>query len=212
MARRGQGAARRTGRRAGRRAGRGALGVIVLLLVASAGLRVALGTGEAMAREAAETAESPSGVEDSTRAGPETACEVPEDMAALLSALQERKARLDAREAEIGARLQALNVADREIDRKMQALVAAEEELRATLALADEAAEGDLTRLTAVYENMKPKQAAALFEQMDPQFAAGFLGRMRPDAAAEVMAGLDPQTAYAISVILAGRNANAPTE
>jgi flagellar motility protein MotE (MotC chaperone) len=47
---------------------------------------------------------------------------------------------------------------------------------------------------------------------MDPGFAAGFLGRMRPDAAAAVLAGMDPAAAYAISAIIAGRNARAPTD
>ena len=61
-----------------------------------------------------------------------------------------------------------------------------------------------------IHENMKPKDAAALFEEMAPEFAAGFLGRMRPDAAGAVMAGLDPKTAYTISVLLAGRNADVP--
>ena len=57
---------------------------------------------------------------------------------------------------------------------------------------------------------MKPKDAAALFEEMSPEFAAGFLGLMRADAAALIMTGLEPTTAYSISVILAGRNANVP--
>ena len=78
------------------------------------------------------------------------------------------------------------------------------------MAYADTAAEGDLARLTAVYENMKPKDAAALFEEMDPDFAAGFLGRMRADSAAGIMAGLSPPVAYSVSVLLAGRNANVP--
>ncbi|NHX27768.1 hypothetical protein HA397_27890, partial [Escherichia coli] len=86
---------------------------------------------------------------------------------------------------------------------------AAEDSLRATLTLAETAAESDLARLTAVYENMKPKDAAGLFEQMSPDFAAGFMGMMRPDAAAQIMAALDPATAYSISVVLAGRNARA---
>ncbi|MEP4475030.1 MAG: hypothetical protein ABJ024_08265, partial [Lentilitoribacter sp.] len=78
------------------------------------------------------------------------------------------------------------------------------------MALANTAAEDDLVRLTAVYENMKPKDASALFEQMEPGFAAGFLGRMRADAAAGILSGLSPQVAYSISVILAGRNADIP--
>jgi flagellar motility protein MotE (MotC chaperone) len=94
----------------------------------------------------------------------------------------------------------------------MTALKEAETSLTATMALASSAAEDDLTQLTAVYENMKPKEAAQVFAAMDPKFAAGFLGRMRTDAAAAIMAGLEPDTAYAISVLLAGRNAAAPTE
>jgi len=193
------------GRRTSRR-GRGTLLLIASLLLGSAGLRLALGAEGAMARAAA------AGPVAAQEAEPPAGCTPEADIASVLDALKEREARLDAREREIGARLQALNVADREIERKMAELVAAEDRLRATLAIADEAAEGDLTRLTAVYENMKPKQAAALFEQMDPTFAAGFIGRMRPDAAAEVMAGLTPETAYTVSVVLAGRNAEAPTE
>ena len=98
------------------------------------------------------------------------------------------------------------------MDQKLIALTQAEAALRDTIALADTAAESDLDRLTKVYENMKPKQAAALFEEMHPNFAAGFLGRMRPEAAAEIMAGLSPEAAHTFSVVMAGRNANVPTE
>ena len=59
---------------------------------------------------------------------------------------------------------------------------------------------------------MNAKQAAALFEEMDPDFAAGFLGLLEPEKAAEILAGVSPSKAYALSVIVAGRNANAPTE
>ena len=59
---------------------------------------------------------------------------------------------------------------------------------------------------------MNAKEASVLFEAMAPEFAAGFLGRMRADAAAAVMAGLEPETAYAISVLLAGRNAAVPSD
>jgi flagellar motility protein MotE (MotC chaperone) len=58
---------------------------------------------------------------------------------------------------------------------------------------------------------MKPKDAAAIFESMDVTFAAGFLARMNRDAAARLMAGLSAEKAYSISVVMAGRNARAPT-
>lgn len=69
-----------------------------------------------------------------------------------------------------------------------------------------EAAESDLDRLVSVYEAMKPKDAAGLFETMDPQFAAGFLNRMQPQLAAQVLSGVSPEFAYAVSVLIAGRN------
>jgi flagellar motility protein MotE (MotC chaperone) len=148
--------------------------------------------------------------------GPETVIKgptIPKDrtaMGSLLDALQVREARIAKQERQFELRAKALRVADEEITKRLENLQAAETALRKTLALADGAAEADLTRLTAVYESMKPKDSAALFETMEPDFAAGFLGRMRPDIAANVMAGLSPETAYSISVILAGRNAKVP--
>ena len=109
-------------------------------------------------------------------------------------------------------RLQALRITDREVTQKIAALEEAETDLRQTLSIAETAAEDDIKRLTEVYERMKPKQAAALFEQMDPSFATGFIARMRPEAAAAIMAGLSPQAAHTFSVVMAGRNADVPTE
>ncbi|MFP4273785.1 MAG: MotE family protein [Paracoccaceae bacterium] len=195
--------ARKAPRRRAR--GRGTLVLIAGLLLASAITRLGNEAGQAFARQPdpAEIADAPSG---------NPGCEPEEDLAPLLAALQEREDRLVSREAEIAGRMQALALADREITERLARLEAAEESLRATIALADTAAEDDLGRLTVVYENMKPAEAAALFGEMEPVFAAGFLGRMRPEAAAGIMASLPPETAYSISVVLAGRNANAPRE
>ena len=186
------------------RPGRGALVVIAALLIGSALVRAGTGAGQAMALG--------NGPEPASSPAEPPACDTLEDLEALLAAFQSREQRLDHREEQIKARMQALVVADREIEAKLARLGEAEERLRATLALADTAAEDDISRLVSVYEAMKPKDAALLFEEMAPEFAAGFLGRMRPEAAAGVMAGLTPQAAYSLSVILAGRNANAPRE
>ena len=59
---------------------------------------------------------------------------------------------------------------------------------------------------------MKAKDAAELFSVMTPNFAAGFLSRMQPEAAAAVLSELEPDTSHAISIIFAGRNANAFNE
>ncbi len=186
----------------------GVLMVIAVLLFGSALLRLGVEAAPTLAREAkARMAEDPPVAKPSPGAQM-----YPEDLQHVITALQQREARLDEREQALAERLEALSIADAAIERRLAALVEAEEQLRRTLAAADGAAEGDLTQLTGLYEKMKPKEAAALFEEMAPAFAAGFLSRMAPDAAAAIMAGLDPKTAYTVSVVLAGRNATVPTE
>lgn len=188
-------------------AGRGSLIVVAGLLIGSALLRLGDGAGQALARGPDEIVTD--GIE-TTPIG--QACKTPKDLEAMLTAFSEREERIASREVALKDRMHALQIADEAVTRKLTELSEAEEQLRATIALAETAAEDDLDRLTRVYENMKPKQAAALFEEMDPNFAAGFLARMRPESAAAVMAGLSPEAAHLFSVVLAGRNADVPRE
>lgn len=199
-----------------RRPGKGAVLFIAVLLISSAVLRLGSGAGMAIAQASDQQAISNADNQEQTQANLASDRGLAQkpasrgELSALLDSLKAREERLEEREMQIQMRKKALEIADREIERRIVSLKQIENDLRQTLSLSDGAAEGDLTQLTAVYENMKSKDAAALFEAMDPPFAAGFLGRMRPDAAAAIMAGLTPETAYTISVILAGRNANAP--
>lgn len=187
-----------------RRAGRGALGIISGLMIAAGLIRITDGVGKVIA------------LETTVHTGDAGAAAAPGDCtpdggtAALLAALRERETTLASHETALEERKQALGIAEDRISARLEQLKAAEAELSSTLALADSASEDDLARLTTVYENMKPKEAALLFSEMEPDFAAGFLARMRPDAAAAVMAGLDPKIAYGISAVLAGRNATVP--
>ncbi|WP_239479522.1 MotE family protein [Actibacterium sp. 188UL27-1] len=130
----------------------------------------------------------------------------------LLARLLEREKQVTRREEALRSREVTLNRIQKEVTANLRALEEAETRLEETMAVAGTAAESDLDRLTRVYENMKPKDAVALFQEMTPTFAAGFLGRMKPDAAAAVMSGLRPETAYSVSLILSGRNLNAPTD
>jgi len=193
-----------------RKASRGVLFLITGFFLASGLLRLGSGTGSAIAREVQAISHSGSQQEEAEPVAP-AACETGEGIGELLAVLEEREARVVEQEAELDMRMRVLAAAEEGAKKNLAALVAAEQQLKETMALADTAAEDDLSRLTSVYENMKAKDAAKLFEEMDPQFSAGFLGRMRPDAAAAIFAGLTPSKAYSISVILAGRNAEVPT-
>ncbi|MFD3188805.1 MotE family protein [Sedimentitalea sp. HM32M-2] len=185
-----------------------ALLVISLLMIGSASLRVGLQAGPAIARDSPK----PDQPEESRMETAIPGTPAPAELQSMLAAFQKREETLQIRETQIEDRFKALEIAERAINERLAALQAAEQQLTATLAIADVASEEDLTRLTSVYEKMKPKQSAALFEEMDPEFAAGFLARMRPEAAAGIMAGLSPMAAYTISVVLAGRNASVPKE
>ncbi|MEO1025838.1 MAG: hypothetical protein AAFX07_09825 [Pseudomonadota bacterium] len=192
--------------------GRGALILVALLLVTSGLIRLGAGPGAAIALEVKETAERLLDSRNETDVETEHVADVTPELLAILKKTKDREAAVELREAELDAREQTLALIEVSIAEDLQRLEQAEADLRATMAAADQAAESDIGRLTAVYENMKPDQASALFQLMEPSFAAGFLGRMRPDAAAAIMAGLNPELAYTISVVLAGRNADVPTE
>ena len=179
-----------------RRPGRSILVVLALIFAAGGALRLGAGIGTALANSSVESASAP--------------LNCPTPPAALAAALAGREAEVKRQEAAIAERMAALNLADAAITKRMGELKSAEEELKKTLAIANGASEKDLTQLTAVYEAMKPADAAALFQTMAPEFAAGFLGRMQPASAAAIMAGMKPDKAYEVSVLLAGRNANAP--
>lgn len=181
----------------------GTLASVATLLILSALVRLSEHAGQAFAVEPEEPEQMVKPAEPAA-ARP--------DIDAVLAALSQREDRVEEGERQIRLRMAALQEAEIEIETKINQLKKAEASLRDTLALADQAAENDLARLTVVYENMKPKDAAALFETMEPGFAAGFLGRMKPAAAAGIMTGLTPETAYSISAYLAGRNAQVPKE
>jgi flagellar motility protein MotE (MotC chaperone) len=188
-----------------RRGSRGTLFVLASLLAISGALRLGDGVGIAVALTATQEGDA----EPNTTAA---ALDCPKPPVALAEALSEREARLVAKEQALEDRLAALSLADQAIEIRLAKLAAAEATLNETLARADGASEADLTRLTEVYQSMKPKDAAALFSTMAPEFAAGFLGRMRPETSAAILSGMTPENAYTISVILAGRNARVPKE
>ncbi len=181
------------------RAGRGVLVILTLFLAASGALRIGSGVGFALANAAAE---APIAAQD-----PQTCPATP---LALAEALNAREGDVAARETALADRLAALSLAEAAVKIRIEEMAVAEAGLKKTLQIADGASEADLARLTAVYEAMKPADAAKLFGEMAPEFAAGFLGRMNPAAAAAVMSGMDSAQVYAISVLIAGRNAMAP--
>ena len=130
----------------------------------------------------------------------------------LIAALRDRQQKLAEREAAVAERAQVLEEIERRLEQRLEELAAAQRSLEATAALVDDAAGKDIRHLATMYQQMKPKQAGAIFNQMAPSFAAGFLGEMAPEAAALIMANMDADKAYAVSLLLAGRNVGRSAE
>ena len=166
-------------------------------------------TGFAMAETAppeptAVRPETPEPAGEPTLAEQAAACDV--EPGPLIEALREQAFALEAEEARIAERERLLEVAEARVKAEIARLEAAEAKLAETLAIADGASERDVAHLVGVYENMKPKAAAAIFNEMQPKFAAGFLARMRTDAAAGILAAMGETEAYAVTVVMAGRH------
>jgi len=144
-------------------------------------------------------------------AAPEADACAPAVAGDMLEDIDRRARQLAAREEAVARREVEADAIASQAETRLAELRAAEQKLAATIAIADTAAEDDLSRITAIYENMKPEQAAGIFEAMEVEFAAGFLSRMNPAAAAAVLANLPAEFAYAITVVVAGRNARTPS-
>lgn len=185
------------------------LSVLAGLLAVAALLKTASGIGGAMAQIPLP---QPAAVQTAIPVALQTSDPAPGMIPELLLDLRRREQSLEVRLAEAANREAALLEAEQRILAQIALLEAAEQDLTATMALADRAAEADLQRLTAVFEAMRPEQAAQVVAEMAPEFAAGLVGRLRPETAAAILAGLEPRLAYGLSAILAGRNASVPRQ
>ena len=127
----------------------------------------------------------------------------------LIADLREARAQVVERERALDERAQTLEAIEVRLRARLEELDRARRDLERTAAMVDGAASKDVRHLAAMYETMKPRQAAVIFDRMTPSFAAGFLGEMEADAAALVLANMEPDKAYAVSLLLATRNADA---
>ncbi len=124
-----------------------------------------------------------------------------------LDALKQREMELEELYENLNKREIAVNEAEKKLTEKLKQLEEAEKKLLNTLSLTKDSAEQDVRHLVTVYETIKPERAAALFSAMEINFAASLLARLSPEHAGQILASLEPTTAYAITVVIAGRNA-----
>jgi flagellar motility protein MotE (MotC chaperone) len=57
----------------------------------------------------------------------------------------------------------------------------------------------DIARIIALYDQMKPEQAAQVLSNLPPDFAAQILARVQPETGARIMASVEPGQAAVLT-------------
>ena len=126
----------------------------------------------------------------------------PESETAILERLAERRTALDAREAELDMRMALVEAAEQRIEERTAALRALEARIDAMVDEKRQLEEEQFVAVVAMYETMKPKDAAAIFDQLEmtvllrvaraisPRKMAPIMAKMNPARAQELTAGM----------------------
>ena len=69
------------------------------------------------------------------------------------------------------------------------------------------AVDDDVARLVAVYEAMKPKEAAAVLSSLPANFSAEILMRVNPETGARIIAAIAPEKAAILTTYMGARSA-----
>ncbi len=116
----------------------------------------------------------------------------------------ERKA-LEAEKLELATRRQLLEAVEKRAQAQLAKLEAARVEVAALLDRRTSLANADLARLVAIYEAMKPKDAARLLNETEPAILVDLLDRMQERRSAPILAEMDPAKVNGLTRTLALR-------
>jgi len=128
---------------------------------------------------------------------------------ALLGRLQDRRETLDNRNKELDMRESLIKAAEKRLEAKVGELKDVETRIKTATDSRDKEEKERLKGLVAMYENMKPKDAARIFDRLDLKVLVDLSTAMKPITMSAVLAQMSPEAAERLTVELATR-ANAP--
>jgi flagellar motility protein MotE (MotC chaperone) len=123
----------------------------------------------------------------------------------VLQQLAKRRAELDQRARQLDEREALVKAAEQRMDQKMAELKALQATVQDLLKQRNAADEQELQSLVKVYENMKPKAAAAIFEEMDMDILLDVISRMNERKVSPILALVSPTRAKEVTFELAQR-------
>jgi flagellar motility protein MotE (MotC chaperone) len=121
----------------------------------------------------------------------------------LLQSLQERRQTLDARERDIVTRENVIGTADQRVQERLTALKQVEANIEKLLGQVDDLEAQRIAGLVAVYEKMKPKDAARVWEGLDNAVLLKIAQRMKSPSLSLILAKMNPVRAREITTRLA---------
>lgn len=190
----------------------GTLGVVQAARVAFDATSASAENKDTKSEIAGKPAATPAGTQQAAKAVGPPMC-LPVDLAKeagisaaefrLLQSLQERRQSLDARERDIVTRENVLKTADTKVQDRLTALKAVEVNISKLLGQVDDLEAARVAALVAVYEKMKPKDAARIMEGLDEEVLIRIAQRMKTQPMALILANMSGERARRLTQRLA---------
>jgi flagellar motility protein MotE (MotC chaperone) len=124
---------------------------------------------------------------------------------AILNRLQDRRETLDNRDKQLDMRESLIKAAEKRLEAKVGELKDVESRIKVESNARDKAEQERLKGLVAMYENMKPKDAARIFDRLDLKILVDLSTAMKPVTMSAVLAQMTPEAAERLTVELATR-------
>lgn len=121
----------------------------------------------------------------------------------LLERLAARRTELDARQQELDMRAALVDAAEKRIEERATTLQTIEQQIAALVEQRKQMEEGQFASIVAMYETMKPKDAAAIFNTLDLEILVRVARQMSPRKMAPILAVMETTRAQELTVRLA---------
>lgn len=131
--------------------------------------------------------------------------DVPEAVA-LAEELRDRSLRIERYMESIEARKAELATAEATLRKRLAELKARKGGVQYRRNGETEAVRDDIDRLVALYDQMKPAEAAAVLTNLPADFAAEILMRVRPETGARIIAAVEPRQAALLTAQMGARS------
>lgn len=131
--------------------------------------------------------------------------DVPEAVA-LAEELRDRALRIERYMESIDQRKADLADAESALRKRLAELKSQKGGIQSRRSAASDAVRSDIERLVAVYDQMKPAEAAAVLTNLPADFAAEILMRVRPETGARIIASVEPRQAALLTAEMGARS------